>query len=49
MNTSSVESRIQFIFSLYEKYGANEYHGEEVSQIEHMCQSGELAFHTKGY
>ena len=39
----SIDERIETIFELYEKYGEEEYHGEEVSQIEHMCQSGELA------
>jgi phosphonate degradation associated HDIG domain protein len=31
------------IFSLYERYGAADYIGEPVSQIEHMCQAAQLA------
>lgn len=31
------------IFSLYEKFGADEYAGEQVSQLEHMYQAAELA------
>lgn len=34
---------IHEIFSLYEKYGQSDYIGEPVSQIEHMCQCGQLA------
>ena len=31
------------IIDLYEKYGNADYIGEPVSQIEHMCQSAQLA------
>lgn len=31
------------IFTLYEKHGADNYIGENISQIEHMCQSAQLA------
>lgn len=31
------------IISLYEKYGGNEYYGEAVTQLQHACQSAELA------
>lgn len=31
------------IFSLYEKFGKEDYIGEPVSQIEHMCQAAQLA------
>src|SRR5215475_14746664 len=31
------------IISLYEKYGDEDYIGEPVSQIEHMCQCAQLA------
>lgn len=31
------------IFNLYDQYGSGEYAGEKVSQLEHMCQSAELA------
>ncbi len=31
------------IISLYKKYGDNEYYGEAVTQLQHACQSAELA------
>jgi 2-amino-1-hydroxyethylphosphonate dioxygenase (glycine-forming) len=31
------------IISLYQKYGGNEYYGEAVTQLQHACQSAELA------
>lgn len=31
------------VFGLYRKYGSNNYIGEAVSQIEHMCQAAQLA------
>ncbi|GAB3233612.1 HD domain-containing protein [Algoriphagus aestuariicola] len=37
------KEKLDFIFGLYEKYGAEDYIGEPVSQIEHMCQSAQLA------
>jgi len=36
------------IFSLYEKFGAEEYAGEKVSQLEHMVQAAQLAM-EEGY
>lgn len=36
------------IIALYKKYGAEDYIGEPVSQIEHMCQAAQLA-ETEGY
>jgi len=36
------------IFSLYEQFGASDYIGEPVSQIEHMCQAAQLA-EAEGY
>jgi predicted HD phosphohydrolase len=36
-------NRINKIFSLYEKYGDNNYIGERVSQIEHALQCSFLA------
>ena len=36
------------IFSLYERYGKEDYIGESVSQIEHMSQSAKLAI-DEGY
>ena len=43
MTAAEIHQRVENIFSLYEKYGAEEYYGEDVSQLEHMCQSAELA------
>jgi phosphonate degradation associated HDIG domain protein len=43
MNAQEIHQRVEDIFALYEKYGAENYSGEEVSQLEHMCQSAELA------
>lgn len=31
------------IFALYEKYGRADYIGEDISQIEHMCQAAQCA------
>ncbi len=36
------------IFSLYEQFGAEEYAGEKVSQLEHMVQAAQLAM-EEGY
>lgn len=36
------------VFSLYEKWGAEDYIGEPVSQLEHMCQAAQLA-ENEGY
>lgn len=43
-----IEEIIQLIFGLYEKYGDEDYIGEPVSQVEHMCQAAELA-EAEGY
>lgn len=43
MTKEQIHQTVEDIFSLYEKHGADNYAGEEVSQLEHMCQSGELA------
>ena len=34
---------VNHIFSLYDKYGSNQYDGEDVTQLQHMFQSAELA------
>lgn len=39
----SKEEKLDLIFGLYEKHGQEDYIGEPVSQIEHMCQSAQLA------
>jgi phosphonate degradation associated HDIG domain protein len=43
MSDQEIKDKVDQIFSLYEKHGAEEYYGEEVTQLEHMCQSAELA------
>ena len=43
MTAQEIHQRVNDIFALYEKHGAEEYYGEAVSQLEHMCQSAELA------
>ena len=42
-----VNQTVDEIFSYYEKYGDHEY-GEEVTQLEHMIQSAQLA-EQEGY
>lgn len=39
----NAQQTVDEIFSLYERYGAEDYIGEPVSQLEHMCQAAELA------
>ena len=46
--SQEIHQKVEDIFALYEKHGAEAYYGEEVSQLEHMCQSAELA-RTGGY
>ncbi|MFZ9589977.1 MAG: HD domain-containing protein [Chitinophagaceae bacterium] len=43
MNTIEATIVVDQIFELYEKFGQADYIGEPVSQIEHMCQSAQLA------
>jgi phosphonate degradation associated HDIG domain protein len=43
MTTSNAEEVIAEVFSLYERFGAADYIGEPVSQLEHMSQSAVLA------
>lgn len=43
MVTWEIQQRVDEIFSLYEKFGNEDYIGEPVSQIEHMCQCAQLA------
>lgn len=40
---NNIKSIVDEIFSLYEKYGHEDYIGEPVSQIEHMSQAAQLA------
>ena len=43
-----IEERLNEIFGLYQKYGDEDYIGEPVSQVEHMCQAAQLA-EAEGY
>lgn len=40
-----VDTILREVFSLYEQFGAADYIGEPVSQLEHMSQSAQLAIH----
>ncbi len=42
-NKQSAEETAALIIGLYEQYGNEDYIGEPVSQIEHMCQAAQLA------
>jgi len=39
----TIEERVNEILELYQKYGDEDYIGEPVSQVEHMCQAAQLA------
>ena len=41
--TGNPENTVKEVFSLYEKFGDEDYIGEPVSQLEHMSQAAELA------
>ena len=43
MEPVSITLRVQEIMGLYQKFGNEDYIGEPVSQIEHMCQCADLA------
>lgn len=45
---TKIASTVNDIFDLYAKHGAEEYAGEKVSQLEHMCQAAEFAM-QEGY
>lgn len=48
MNQDQAKKTVDEVFALYEKFGAADYIGEPVSQIEHMCQAAQLA-EAEGY
>lgn len=48
MNQQLANKRAEEIFELYEKFGNQNYIGEPVSQLEHMCQAAQLA-ELEGY
>lgn len=43
MNKEKAISYADEIIELYQKHGGNEYYGEPVTQLQHACQSAELA------
>jgi 2-amino-1-hydroxyethylphosphonate dioxygenase (glycine-forming) len=43
MTQAQITQAVDDIFVLYEQFGADDYIGEPVSQIEHMAQSAQLA------
>lgn len=46
--TMLLQEKVNLLFSFYEKHGNEDYIGEPVSQLEHMCQSAQLA-EAQGY
>jgi len=48
MTREEAQITVEEIFSLYKEYGAADYIGEPVSQVEHMCQAAQLA-EAEGY
>ena len=42
-NQQKAKEVVDEIFGLYEQYGGDDYIGEPVSQLEHMCQAAQLA------
>lgn len=48
MEQQFANKRAEEIFDLYEKFGNQDYIGEPVSQLEHMCQAAQLA-ESEGY
>ena len=43
MEVKTALNNVDEIMRLYIKYGSEDYIGEPVSQIEHMCQCAQLA------
>ncbi len=43
MTSKAAKAVVEEVFSLYEKFGNEDYIGEPVSQVEHMCQAAQLA------
>jgi len=48
MTSEQAKAAVDEIFYLYDQYGAADYIGEPISQIEHMCQAAQLA-ENEGY
>lgn len=48
MDKARVRNTVDEIISLYKRFGGEDYIGEPVSQMEHMCQAAQLA-ESEGY
>ena len=48
MTPEKAQIAVNEVFDLYEKFGSEDYIGEPVSQVEHMCQAAQLA-EEEGY
>ena len=48
MDNTAITLTVEEILSLYKRFGGEDYIGEPVSQIEHMCQTAQLA-EAEGY
>ena len=48
MPPQTISQIVNEIFSLFEKYGHEQYFGEPVTQLQHACQAAEFAY-TEGY
>ncbi|HVZ57802.1 MAG TPA: HD domain-containing protein [Chitinophagaceae bacterium] len=48
MTQQQAEAIVDEVFTLYDNFGTQDYIGEPVSQIEHMCQAAQLA-EAEGY
>jgi 2-amino-1-hydroxyethylphosphonate dioxygenase (glycine-forming) len=40
---NTTQQTVNEVFALFDKYGNDDYIGEPISQIEHACQSAQLA------
>jgi 2-amino-1-hydroxyethylphosphonate dioxygenase (glycine-forming) len=47
-NNQAISQIVDEIFSLFEKYGHEQYFGEPVTQLQHACQAAQFAY-TEGY
>lgn len=48
MTVEMINANVESILTLYKNYGDENYIGENVSQVEHMCQCAQLA-ENEGY
>ncbi|MEO6720137.1 MAG: phosphohydrolase, partial [Ferruginibacter sp.] len=43
MSDTEIQQNVDEVLALYQRFGNEDYIGEPVSQIEHMCQCAQLA------